>query len=76
MKNTKNIIIGILILIILVGGIWFGNSYYLKPKYQTQGAEIGAANIINTINQNGQVPVVNNNTVQWIDINTICGGAG
>lgn len=77
-SENKTVIIIILILIIIVGAAYLLTDNWLKPKYQQQGYQVGAFDIINQIRQQGQIPIIDdNNTIQWIDIQKIClGGAG
>jgi len=72
MKPTKTqIAFGITIILLLIAGGYIFNKEYIEPK-KLEYAEQGAYQIIAAINQNGNIPVLNNGTIQWISIQEIC----
>jgi len=64
------IIAGILS-IMIIGFISFN---YVSNKYYSSGIVDGQASIINEINTRGTIPVINNQTVSWIAIQSLCEG--
>lgn len=67
MKTQTGILIIALILILILG-IYILNDKIIRPIYQQQGIN---AVIIN-INQRGEIPILNNETINWIPIQQIC----
>ena len=61
-----------IILIILLAG-YFGFNY-TKNKYLNQGYQAGQFNIINSIQQTGNIPYFENDTIKTISISQICSG--
>ena len=72
MKPTKTqITIGILIILLIASLGYVFNKEYIEPK-QIEYVEQGAVQIIQQINANGDIPVILNNTVEWIPLQTLC----
>lgn len=48
------------------------------PHYQQQGYDLGynqaSVEIISVINQQGEIPIIFNNTIIWVNLNQICRG--
>ena len=70
MKTQTKIIIGAILVILILGG-YILDDKVIKPHYQEQGI----AAVINQINSNGNIPIINNGTVQWIGLQQICQGS-
>lgn len=70
-------LIAIICLILLLGlGGYLGYNYIKNTNLNT-GYEIGYNQgelfVINEINSKGTIPVINNQTINWITLQTICG---
>ena len=70
----------IILSIIVLGGILFFAYNYQQSKCNIQiynkttiAYNQGAYDLIKQINSQGKVPVIQNKTINWIDIKTICG---
>jgi len=74
-KNLGWIIAGILFIILLIAGTYFGYKY-LQQKSFVKGYNTGQLDLAIKINQNGQIPVINqqeNQTlINWINIRDLC----
>lgn len=70
--NKKGILIIILILIVLIAGIYILNDKVIRPHYYQEGYQAGVYDVIIEINQEGQIPITINETIEWINIVTIC----
>lgn len=69
-KKIILIIILSLIIICFIGlfsYIYFSNSIYYNGYNQ------GQLDLIIKINQNGDIPIINNKTIQFVNIGDICG---
>ena len=74
--DKKTIIIIILLGIIFVGGCYFIGNYVRQEAYQ-QGLNDGAYTIIQKINADGKIPIITENqTINYMPIQTICGILG
>lgn len=74
MENKTKIIIGLCLIIFLLGFIIFYLTIvqgYLNSIY-TKGYNDGIINLITEINKNGQIPIIQGNSTQMVDIKTIC----
>lgn len=71
----KAIIITVLIIGLVIGS-FFAGSYYVRYKARKQQKLInqGFQETAIQITQTGNIPVVINNTIQWITIQSLCGG--
>lgn len=72
MKLTKTqTTIGILLILLIFAGSYVFDKEVIQPKI-IEYKEQGAMSIIQEININGNIPVVNNKTIQWVSIQEIC----
>lgn len=69
MKIQIKIIFGAIIIILILGG-YILNDKFVRPYYQDQGISA----VINEINIQGQIPILNNQTISWIPLQTLCTG--
>lgn len=68
-------IIYIILAMILGAGLYWGINQAYAYIYQ-QGTSSGAIQVIQKINADGLIPVINNQTIQYIPIKQICGSLG
>lgn len=70
--DTKNkIIIGLVILIALLL-LYFLALPVFQEKYYTQGYNAGIQNVVSSISNTGNIPILTNGTVQQISIAELC----
>ena len=77
--KKEYIIISVLILIILIGVIYFGYEKVNEScNIKIYNASLnsynqGQVDLIIKINNDGLIPVLNNQSVKFVDLNEICG---
>jgi len=62
----------IVLLALLVLGTGFKVYKYSLEKGTEKGINLGASYVINQIRITGQIPLVNNQSIQWIPIQQLC----
>lgn len=74
MNNQTKIIIVLALCLVLV----FGYVAYkeISDYYLTQGYSLGQNDLIIKINNDGLIPVIDNQNVTWIPIQQLCGVEG
>lgn len=73
--DRKNIII-IVFGIAIIGLVFYVLMVNLNGQAYEQGRIDGIFQTAQTISTTYQIPIINNNTIQWIPIGQICGGQG
>ena len=70
--DNKNIII-IISTIVIIGLLFYIVTTHLNKNAYQQGIIDGQIQTAQTIGATYQIPIINNNTIQWIPIGNICG---
>ena len=71
--NKKNIIIIILAILLIASLIYFWLYPMIYNSIYSKGLLDGQLSVIQSIGNSGNIPIINNGTIQIIHISDICG---